>query len=294
MFSSCPEDCSSEEAGGAAGLQIPPQLSQSLWRIHTWICVLLWTGSADAPNTWSNLLELLRGVLLLVHLSRADENLSGPLSMHDSVRPSKSNVILSHIRLIISPSLPSSPSTLVVVVMRRTGSLSVTQQIFICQHVLSPPMLHLTPPPLTPPCCLHRGHTSQTSNGLSYTCSLPSTPVVSHRELRVAQSEAGGSLTSRSLKNIPRRPSLFKVSCFHPRLTPVSPLSPSHLHSAPSAAAGQRSAVGVLLQNRDSEKKAAEGKGDPSTMRGVPIKQVCVKTGSFRCSNLKSLFIYLA
>uniref|UniRef100_A0A674MWG0 ArfGAP with GTPase domain, ankyrin repeat and PH domain 2 n=1 Tax=Takifugu rubripes TaxID=31033 RepID=A0A674MWG0_TAKRU len=52
----------------------------------------------------------------------------------------------------------------------------------------------------------------QASNGLSYTCSLPSTPVVSHRELRVAQSEAGGSLTSRSLKNIPRRPSLFKVS----------------------------------------------------------------------------------
>lgn len=103
--------------------------------------------------------------------------------------------------------------------MMMTERLSVTQQIFICQHVLSPPMLHLS----SPPCCLHHGHTSQASNGLSYTCSLPSTPVVSHRELRVAQSEAGGSLTSRSLKNIPRRPSLFKVSCFHPCLTSLSP-----------------------------------------------------------------------
>lgn len=77
--------------------------------------------------------------------------------------------------------------------------------------------------PLICPCCLHRRSTSQASNGPSYTCSLPSTPVVSHRELRVAQSEAGGSLTSRSLKSIPRRPSLFKVSRLHPRLTPLSP-----------------------------------------------------------------------
>uniref|UniRef100_A0A674NNI8 ArfGAP with GTPase domain, ankyrin repeat and PH domain 2 n=1 Tax=Takifugu rubripes TaxID=31033 RepID=A0A674NNI8_TAKRU len=62
------------------------------------------------------------------------------------------------------------------------------------------------------------------SNGLSYTCSLPSTPVVSHRELRVAQSEAGGSLTSRSLKNIPRRPSLFKVNVRDAFLCPLGSL----------------------------------------------------------------------
>ncbi|KAG7519986.1 arf-GAP with GTPase, ANK repeat and PH domain-containing 1-like isoform X2 [Solea senegalensis] len=77
----------------------------------------------------------------------------------------------------------------------------------------------------------------QASNGLScgYAYSLPSTPVVGHRELRVAQGEGGGSINSRALKNIPRRPSLFK--------------------------------------NRDTDKKAGDGKGDLSSVRGVPIKQ---------------------
>uniref|UniRef100_A0A8C3AF35 ArfGAP with GTPase domain, ankyrin repeat and PH domain 2 n=1 Tax=Cyclopterus lumpus TaxID=8103 RepID=A0A8C3AF35_CYCLU len=50
------------------------------------------------------------------------------------------------------------------------------------------------------------------SNGPScgYAYSLPSTPVIGHRDLRVAQGEGGGSANSRSLKSIPRRPSLFK------------------------------------------------------------------------------------
>uniref|UniRef100_A0AAQ4PQT5 ArfGAP with GTPase domain, ankyrin repeat and PH domain 2 n=1 Tax=Gasterosteus aculeatus aculeatus TaxID=481459 RepID=A0AAQ4PQT5_GASAC len=54
----------------------------------------------------------------------------------------------------------------------------------------------------------------QASNGPScgYAYSLPSTPVIAHRDLRVAQAEGGGSVNSRSLKGIPRRPSLFKVS----------------------------------------------------------------------------------
>uniref|UniRef100_A0A3P9DN35 ArfGAP with GTPase domain, ankyrin repeat and PH domain 2 n=1 Tax=Maylandia zebra TaxID=106582 RepID=A0A3P9DN35_9CICH len=54
----------------------------------------------------------------------------------------------------------------------------------------------------------------QASNGpsIGYAYSLPSTPVVSHRELRVAQGDGGGSVNARSLKSIPRRPSLFKVS----------------------------------------------------------------------------------
>ncbi|XP_053704878.1 arf-GAP with GTPase, ANK repeat and PH domain-containing protein 2 isoform X1 [Synchiropus splendidus] len=75
----------------------------------------------------------------------------------------------------------------------------------------------------------------QTTNGPSsgYAYSLPSTPVISHRELRVAQGEGAGS--SRSLKTIPRRPSLFK--------------------------------------NRDSDKKSSETKLDPSSSRGAPIKQ---------------------
>ncbi|XP_043980452.1 arf-GAP with GTPase, ANK repeat and PH domain-containing protein 2 isoform X5 [Gambusia affinis] len=49
----------------------------------------------------------------------------------------------------------------------------------------------------------------QASNGpsSSYACSLPSTPVVGHRELRAAQVEGG---SSSRLKTIPRRPSLFK------------------------------------------------------------------------------------
>ncbi|XP_041860150.1 arf-GAP with GTPase, ANK repeat and PH domain-containing protein 2 isoform X2 [Melanotaenia boesemani] len=52
----------------------------------------------------------------------------------------------------------------------------------------------------------------QASNGPSsgYAYSLPSTPVVGHRELRVAQMEGGGSTSSRSQKTITRRPSLFK------------------------------------------------------------------------------------
>uniref|UniRef100_A0A8C7YR82 ArfGAP with GTPase domain, ankyrin repeat and PH domain 2 n=1 Tax=Oryzias sinensis TaxID=183150 RepID=A0A8C7YR82_9TELE len=76
----------------------------------------------------------------------------------------------------------------------------------------------------------------QASNGLSggYACSLPSTPVVSHRELRVTQVDGGGSVSSRSLRGIPRRPSLFKVSrcwCLTPPIiSPTShPFSPGIL-----------------------------------------------------------------
>ncbi|XP_023812698.1 arf-GAP with GTPase, ANK repeat and PH domain-containing protein 1 isoform X4 [Oryzias latipes] len=77
----------------------------------------------------------------------------------------------------------------------------------------------------------------QASNGLSggYACSLPSTPVVSHRELRVTQVDGGGSVSSRSLRGIPRRPSLFKKG--------------------------------------DPDRKAGDAKGDQSSVRGVPIKQ---------------------
>lgn len=76
--------------------------------------------------------------------------------------------------------------------------------------------------------------TSQATNGPSsgYAYSLPSTPVVGHRELRVVQGEGGGSVNTRQMKNIPRRPSLFKVSrhcCVpvipHHHFTPLSCLS---------------------------------------------------------------------
>ena len=77
----------------------------------------------------------------------------------------------------------------------------------------SPPSL-LASRPLDPAVLPPPRSSSQASNGQSsgYAYSLPSTPVVAHRDLRVAQGEGVGSVNSRSLKNIPRRPSLFKVS----------------------------------------------------------------------------------
>lgn len=39
FFSSCSEDRNAEETGSAPGLQIPPKLTQSLGRLHTWICI---------------------------------------------------------------------------------------------------------------------------------------------------------------------------------------------------------------------------------------------------------------
>ncbi|XP_070766123.1 arf-GAP with GTPase, ANK repeat and PH domain-containing protein 2 [Enoplosus armatus] len=98
----------------------------------------------------------------------------------------------------------------------------------------------------------------QASNGPSsgYAYSLPSTPVVSHRELRVAHGEGGGS--ARSLKSIPRRPSLFK--------------------------------------NRDSDKKAGDSKGDPSSVRGVPIKQSILwkRSGSSLNKEWKKKYVTLS
>ncbi|KAI3357809.1 hypothetical protein L3Q82_016206 [Scortum barcoo] len=101
---------------------------------------------------------------------------------------------------------------------------------------------------------------SQASNGPSsgYAYSLPSTPVVGHREMRVVPGEGGGSNSVRSLKNIPRRPSLFK--------------------------------------NRDSDKKAGDGKGDGSGVRGVPIKQSILwkRSGSSLNKEWKKKYVTLS
>ncbi|KAM8754603.1 arf-GAP with GTPase, ANK repeat and PH domain-containing protein 2 isoform 3-T3 [Acanthopagrus schlegelii] len=101
---------------------------------------------------------------------------------------------------------------------------------------------------------------SQASNGQSsgYAYSLPSTPVVGHRDLRVAQGEGVGSVNSRSLKNIPRRPSLFK--------------------------------------NRDPDKKSGDGKGDQSGARGVPIKQSILwkRSGSSLNKEWKKKYVTLS
>uniref|UniRef100_A0A3Q3WXA1 Uncharacterized protein n=1 Tax=Mola mola TaxID=94237 RepID=A0A3Q3WXA1_MOLML len=117
--------------------------------------------------------------------------------------------------------------------------------------------------PIMPPSAsavLPRLATPQASNGRSssYAYSLPSTPVVTHRDLRVAQAEGGGSVTPRSLKSIPRRPSLFK--------------------------------------NRDSDKKAAEVKGELSGVRGVPIKQSVLwkRSGSSLNKEWKKKYVTLS
>ncbi|KAK2851923.1 hypothetical protein Q5P01_008199 [Channa striata] len=100
----------------------------------------------------------------------------------------------------------------------------------------------------------------QATNGpsIGYAYSLPSTPVVGHRELRVAQGEGGGSVNSRSLKSIPRRPSLFK--------------------------------------NRDPDKKGGDPKGDLSSVRGVPIKQSILwkRSGSSLNKEWKKKYVTLS
>ncbi|XP_068588902.1 arf-GAP with GTPase, ANK repeat and PH domain-containing protein 2 isoform X3 [Cebidichthys violaceus] len=99
----------------------------------------------------------------------------------------------------------------------------------------------------------------QASNGPScgYAYSLPSTPVIGHRDLRVAQGEGGGSVNSRSLRSIPRRPSLFK--------------------------------------NRDSDKKSGDPK-DLSSTRGVPIKQSILwkRSGSSLNKEWKKKYVTLS
>ncbi|CAN9515253.1 unnamed protein product [Ophioblennius macclurei] len=106
----------------------------------------------------------------------------------------------------------------------------------------------------------------QAINGLSgsYTYSLPSTPVVAHRELRVAHGEVGGGGggggggSSRSLKNLPRRPSLFK--------------------------------------NRDSDKRSSDSKGEVGAVRGIPIKQSVLwkRSGSSLNKEWKKKFVTLS
>lgn len=53
FFFSCPEDCGSEEAGSAAGMQVSAQLAQSLWRLHTGISIIPWTGTTPHHNSCS-------------------------------------------------------------------------------------------------------------------------------------------------------------------------------------------------------------------------------------------------
>lgn len=98
---------------------------------------------------------------------------------------------------------------------RRKNTVSIVCLPPLLFHLICP--LHPIPLSVLP-------SPSQASNGglsSNYPSSLPSTPVISHRELRGgagtgvgAGGEGGGSVTSSgSLRNVPqRRTSLFKVS----------------------------------------------------------------------------------
>lgn len=104
---------------------------------------------------------------------------------------------------------------------RRKNTVSIVCLPPLLFHLICP--LHPIPLSVLP-------SPSQASNGglsSNYPSSLPSTPVISHRELRGgagtgvgAGGEGGGSVTSSgSLRNVPqRRTSLFKVSYCSPNL----------------------------------------------------------------------------
>lgn len=122
------------------------------------------------------------------------------------------SVLSRHFRFIASPLLP------------HVGSLPVGFGFHLQSVVLST-IQHLC---LSHPFCLSHLHTSPTlpiqassNGGLAY--SLPSTPVVPHREQGV------GGATPRPMRSIPRRPSLFKV-----RLPPPSSSSTSTSARCPS------------------------------------------------------------
>ncbi|XP_075883006.1 arf-GAP with GTPase, ANK repeat and PH domain-containing protein 1-like isoform X3 [Nelusetta ayraudi] len=113
----------------------------------------------------------------------------------------------------------------------------------------------VAPPAAAQPRTANSGRMQASSNG-GHAYSLPSTPVVPHRE------HGGGGATPRSLRSIPRRPSLFKKG--------------------------------------DSEKKASaaggDGKGDPGAVRGTPLKQGVLwkRSGSSLNKEWKKKFVTLS
>lgn len=132
-------------------------------------------------------------------------------------------------------------------------------------------MLHLPSPPLPPPWLLLPGE-QRSEQQLHLLAAL--------HPRGVSQRAPGGSERGGGQHH-------FTFSEEHPQTAlPLQgqPSSPPHIARSTSL---RRSPTWVLLplpvqtllsalfQNRDSEKKAAEGKGEAGAVRGVPIKQVC-------------------
>lgn len=132
-------------------------------------------------------------------------------------------------------------------------------------------MLHLPSPPLHPPRLLLSGE-QWSERQLHLLAAL--------HPRGVSQRATGGSERGGGQHH-------FTFSEEHPQTAlPLQgqPSSPPHiprstsLHRSPTQVLlllPVKALLSALFQNRDSEKKASEGKGDVVAVRGVPIKQVC-------------------
>lgn len=181
-------------------------------------------------------------------------HVSGLLNMHDSFHPSKRNAILNRIHLIISrsgmmihhPSRFSSVSLL---------ACFISHLLRCLRHGSSPP---------------HPSGEQRPERQLHLLAAL--------HPRGVSQRITGGSERGGGQHH-------FTFSEEHPQAAlPLQgqPSSPPTAHpslrlppSVPPPGSSSCQSSAALFQNRDSEKKAAEGKGEAGAVRGVPIKQVC-------------------
>ncbi|XP_035239339.1 arf-GAP with GTPase, ANK repeat and PH domain-containing protein 1-like isoform X6 [Anguilla anguilla] len=116
----------------------------------------------------------------------------------------------------------------------------------------------------TPVSGAYPGQASNGAQSSDYSSSLPSTPVVSHKDMGrgVAGGDAGGSATPGPQRNVPRR----RTSLFTNR------------------------------RGSDSEKRASDSKADPSVGRGTPIRQgfLWKRSGSSLNKEWKKKYVTLA
>lgn len=153
----------------------------------------------------------------------------------------------------------------------------ITQQIFICQRLLSPCMPHL-PSPLLPPPRLHTSGEQWSERRLRL--------LAARHPRGVSQRAASGSQRGGGQPHLtfseehPQTALPLQGQLSSPSLIPRS----TSLHRSPTQVLlllllllllPIKALLSALFQNRDSEKKAAEGKAEAGAMRGVPIKQVC-------------------
>lgn len=143
--------------------------------------------------------------------------------------------------------------------------------IIICQRLLSPCMPHL-PSPLLPHPRLHTSGQQWCEQLRLLAARHPR--CVSQRA--TSGSERGGGQPRLTFPEEHPQTALPLQGQLSSQ--PLIPRSTS-LHHSPTQVLllllPVKALLSALFQNRDSEKKAAEGKGEAGAMRGVPIKQVC-------------------